>query len=78
MVQVRAVSRRYIRRMAGFAPCQIFVFDDDKNEVLQEKLFRAAYRNGVSFYNVSYVNYSHKEQDIDEALERMKNAIREL
>ena len=37
---------------------------------------RAAYRNGVSLYDVSYVNFSHGDADIAEALERLERACR--
>jgi len=30
------------------------------------------YKNGVSFYHVAYINYSHKESDIDEVLSKLK------
>ena len=64
-------------RMSGLPPCQILVFDEEKDG-LRESLFRAAYRNGVSLYNVCYVNFSHKASDIDETLDRMKKAIDSL
>jgi len=62
----------------GFWPCPQFVIGKDAPPDLEERFFRAAYRNGVSLYRVSYVNYSHKEADIREALDRLKKAIAEL
>lgn len=59
----------------GFWPCPDFIAEE--KETL-DSFFRAAYRNGVSLYRVSYVNFSHKKQDIDEALERLQNAIKEI
>ncbi|MCC7299653.1 MAG: aminotransferase class III-fold pyridoxal phosphate-dependent enzyme [Verrucomicrobia bacterium] len=59
----------------GAAPCKIAVAETPE---LHERLFRAAYRNGLSFYNANYVNFSHKSGDIDEALERLEKAVREL
>ena len=44
----------------------------------QEKFFRAAYGNGVSLYGLPYVNYSHSEADIEEALERLDHALSEI
>ena len=41
----------------------------------QEALWRAAYRHGVSLYNVSYPNFSHSEADIAEALDRLDAAM---
>ncbi len=59
----------------GFAPCKAIVPADAAS---REAFFRAAYRNGLSFYNVSYVNFSHKPADIDQALERLEKALREM
>lgn len=38
-------------------------------------LFRAAYPQGLSLYHVCYVNFSHKEDDIGEALDRLERAL---
>ena len=45
---------------------------------MMERFYRAAYRNGVSFYQVSYVNFSHQDSDIDETIERMEKAVKEM
>jgi len=37
------------------------------NDMLME-----CYKNGISFYHVAYVNFSHKESDIDEVLAKLK------
>jgi len=55
----------------GLPPCPQFCFDD-AIPGLRERFFRTSYANGLSLYNVSYVNFSHKDKDIQEALERMK------
>ena len=60
-------------RIAGFYPAIAFAFNDAK---LADPFFRAAYRNGVSLYQSSYVNFSHRNEDIDEALERLNAACR--
>ncbi len=39
--------------------------------ILQDMLLEC-YKNGVSFYHVAYINYSHKESDIDEVLSKLK------
>ena len=39
---------------------------------------RLAFKHGVSLYTVPYVNFSHTEQDIAEALERLGHACAEL
>jgi len=43
-----------------------------------EPFLRAAYRNGLSLYLVSYPNFSHGEADIAEALERLDTALAEV
>ncbi|MCK5811550.1 MAG: aminotransferase class III-fold pyridoxal phosphate-dependent enzyme [Clostridiales bacterium] len=65
-------EKNYDIRVKGFPPCAIFV---TKDQSLLQEFFRHAYDNGVSLYNVSYVNYSHKEKDIDEVIKILKNCI---
>ncbi len=55
----------------GLSVCPVFEGD----AALINDFFRASYRHGVSFYNVPYVNYSHKEQDVVETLGRVAEAI---
>lgn len=43
-----------------------------------DDFFRAAYRHGVSLYNVCYPNFSHTDHDIDEALDRLAKAMDDL
>jgi len=62
----------------GFWPCPAFTFAPDAPADLPERFFRAAYRNGVSLYAVSYVSFSHQDADIAETLERLERGIREL
>jgi len=64
--------------MKGLRPCPAITFGPEAPEGLSERLFRAAYRNGVSLYGVSYVNFSHSDADVAEALERMDAACGEL
>jgi glutamate-1-semialdehyde 2,1-aminomutase len=64
--------------LKGFWPCPTFTLRDGGNAGVRESFFRAAYRNGVSLYNVSYVNFSHKDEDIAEALERLERACKEV
>jgi glutamate-1-semialdehyde 2,1-aminomutase len=66
-------------RMKGFWPCPTFtaVEGADAGEWVTPFL-RLAFKHGVSLYTVPYVNFSHSEQDIDEALERLGKACAEL
>jgi len=63
--------------MKGFPPCPQLVPATDSPAGLMDAFLRAAYRHGVSLYTTSYVNFSHKDGDIDEALERLERAVRE-
>lgn len=65
-------------KMAGLWPCPTFVAEPEAKGDLKERFFRLAYRHGVSLYNVSYVNYSHADQDIDETLERLQGVCEQL
>lgn len=68
-------------RFKGMSPCPVLTYDVEQQEsiaTLSEQLFRAAYRNGVSFYTVSYVNFSHSDMDVSEALGRLDRACKEI
>ena len=60
--------------LKGFPVCPYFSFNSAEERDL---FFKTCYKNGVSLYHVPYVNYSHKEKDIKETLERMERAIKE-
>jgi hypothetical protein len=45
---------------------------------VRERFFRLAYRNGLSLYNVPYINFSHKDKDIEQALEKFKTTCKQL
>jgi glutamate-1-semialdehyde 2,1-aminomutase len=61
-------------RAEGFWPCpQITI-----GEGLGEKFWRSCYRNGLSLYAVSYVNFSHRDADVQEALRRFERVAIEL
>ncbi len=50
-----------------------------ESQELQNRLLRAICAHGVTFFGKGgYVNYSHREQDISEALERIEKAIKTL
>lgn len=56
--------------LKGFWPCPAFTVKKDAPEGIISKIFRSAYRNGLSLYNVSYVNFSHKDKDVQDTLAR--------
>ncbi len=58
----------------GLVPCPTFVAEPDAPVEALDLFFRGAYRHGVSLYNVSYVNYSHTDADLDETLSRLDRA----
>lgn len=65
-------------KMEGLWPCPILVYRGDSPKDLRWRFLRAAFRNGVSLGTVSYVNFSHKDSDIAETLERLEAAILEI
>ncbi|OHB45951.1 MAG: hypothetical protein A2Y13_05360 [Planctomycetes bacterium GWC2_45_44] len=75
--EVNALFGRYGigAQVKGFEVCPLIEFASNS---LAKLFFCACYKYGVSLYNVSYVNYAHKENDIAEALERMECAIKEM
>ncbi len=42
------------------------------------RFMASCYRNGVSLYNVAYVNYSHRPEDIAETIHRIERALTEM
>ena len=64
-------------QVRGYWPCPQISFTGADAAGMSQRFFRAAYRNGVSLYTVSYVNFSHHDADIAEALERLEAACRE-
>lgn len=58
----------------GYPPCPAFVAADDAPAGVLDRFFRAAYRHGVSLYTISYVNFSHRPDDLDEARDRLTRA----
>ena len=75
--EVNALFNRYgiDSQFKGFEVCPALEF---ANNNIAKSFFGFCYKNGVSLYNVSYVNYAHKEKDVMEALERMEDAIKEM
>lgn len=64
--------------LKGFSPCISFNFYGDNPTQLQQNFFRKAYQEGVSLYNVSYINFSHRQSDLDEAITRLNKAVDQL
>ncbi|MFH1708772.1 MAG: aminotransferase class III-fold pyridoxal phosphate-dependent enzyme [Planctomycetota bacterium] len=68
-------QHRFPLELKGLDICPQFAFASPQ---AQEAFFRAAYRNGLSFYDVSYVNYAHRPDDITATLERLERALKEI
>jgi len=62
----------------GDFPVGFFQFTGDEAADLRTRFLRGVCKHGVTLYNGGYVNYSHRESDIQEALDRIEAAIREL
>ena len=56
----------------GLPVCPSLVFASRED---RDRFMAACYANGVSLYDVPYVNYSHKDADVAEALTRMERAL---
>lgn len=65
-------------RAVGFWPCPAFSFAPEAPAGLPDRFYGAAYRCGLSLYQVSYVSFSHQDSDIAETLERLERGLREL
>jgi glutamate-1-semialdehyde 2,1-aminomutase len=67
-------------RLRGAAVCPQIVFDAaaEAPAGLAEAFFRAAWRNGLSLYTVTYVNHAHTAAEIAEALSRLDAACGEI
>lgn len=62
-------------KVEGFPVCPFLNFE---NPALKADFFKHCYRNGVSLYDVPYVNYSHKAEDIREVLDRIETALKNM
>ena len=65
-------------RFVGMSPCFIFQFQPPQGIPLREAFFRSAYRNGLSFYNMVYVNFSHTGRDIDQTVDRLEKVCKDI
>lgn len=65
-------------QISGLWPCVRLHLVSGAPAHLEERFYRAAYRNGVSLYSVIYPNFSHQKADIEETLARLDKAMREL
>ena len=65
-------------RAEGLPPCSALVPHSEAPDGTLDKLMRACFANGLSLYTVLYVNYSHSEDDIEDALSRLENAMTDI
>ena len=68
----------YPMTMKGMPACKAFRPTADAKGHEPDAFFRACFANGVSLYNVSYVNFSHQYADLDETLVRMEKALQSI
>jgi glutamate-1-semialdehyde 2,1-aminomutase len=64
--------------LQGLWPCPQFVAAAGTPADLLPRFFRAACRHGVTLYTVPYVNFSHQDGDVAEALARLEKALADL
>ncbi|RKY74605.1 hypothetical protein DRQ12_13055 [candidate division KSB1 bacterium] len=74
---VQSLFRKYEipAKVEGFPVCPFLSFE---SSTVRENFFKCCYRKGVSLYDVPYINYSHKEEDVREALGRIEEALKEM
>ncbi|NLB80280.1 MAG: aminotransferase class III-fold pyridoxal phosphate-dependent enzyme [Clostridiaceae bacterium] len=65
-------------RLKGIPQCPVFTLTSESDKGVLDRFFRAAYANGVSLYNVSYVNLSHNLTDCDDAIQLISQAVKDL
>jgi glutamate-1-semialdehyde 2,1-aminomutase len=73
--KVQEIGKGVGLRILGVPVCPQLEFDTRGK---RDAFFRAAYRNGVSLYDVSYVFWAHTEADVAETLTRLGRAVREI
>ncbi len=64
--------------LKGLWPCPQMVPLPEAPADLLPRFLRAACRHGVTLYTVPYVNFSHQDTDVAEALERLARALGDL
>jgi glutamate-1-semialdehyde 2,1-aminomutase len=65
-------------KVKGFWPCPAFTPEKSAPPDIMPRFLSLSYKNGISLYNVSYVNFSHKDNDINETLENFEEVCIEL
>ncbi|NIA16473.1 MAG: aminotransferase class III-fold pyridoxal phosphate-dependent enzyme [Nitrospiraceae bacterium] len=64
-------SKGVAARFQGYGVCPQLVADGD----WAIQFMCACYQQGVSFYHVSYVNYSHKPSDVEDTIVRVERTL---
>lgn len=63
----------------GLAPCPMFVSlaEAHAGDPIV-RFFKLAYQYGVSLYQVPYVNFSYRDEDLEQTLNKLENACRDM
>lgn len=71
---------KYPARMVGVDLAATIAFDGDENERLENRreLFDKLYQKGIFANNEWFTTYSHREADIDETIEKLRESLEEL
>ena len=66
-------------RTVGLAPAVTIVFEGDEKQssARRRDLFNILYENGIFANNEWFISYSHQAGDIDETLDKMREALKE-
>lgn len=77
-------DRGIAAKLEGFWPCPLWVEQpgaaptEPGTENLLDRLFRRSFAHGLSFYLASYINFSHKDEDVAETLHRFERVCDDL
>ncbi len=67
-------------RTVGLAPAVTIAFEGDENQNSTRRceLFNKLYQKGIFANNEWFISYSHQKSDIDEALDKMQESVKEM
>jgi len=66
-------------KTVGLAPASVIEFDPEasRSEALRSEIYDKLFQKGIFANDPWFITYSHQNSDIDETLEKMRDAVRE-
>ena len=59
----------------GMGPCPRLVQRSSAEPDITDRFFRKSFASGISLYTVSYINHSHRKNDIEETIQKLEIAM---